>query len=182
MQMSLQKIRGHVFHIFPKNTNTDEIISGKYKYDELDMKKLAIHTFESVYPNFYDEVKRRENPILVASTNFGCGSSREQAPAIIKECGIAAIIASSFSRIFFRNAINIGLPLVEVEGEIANKMRKGDELEIDFERSRIKNIKTGEGYTFLKIPTFLLEILEDGLVSYLREKGGFQLLGAEGVK
>ncbi|MHC1635588.1 MAG: LeuD/DmdB family oxidoreductase small subunit [Candidatus Methanospirareceae archaeon] len=168
-----RKIRGRVFHIFGANVNTDEIISGKYKYDELDMGKLAIHTFESVYPNFYNAVRSYENPILVASTNFGCGSSREQAPAVLKECGIVCIIAPSFGRIFFRNAINIGLPLIECEG-IEEKVRKGDELEVDFKEAKIKNITKGEEYAFLRGPSFLIEIMEKGLVAYLKEKGGFE--------
>jgi len=113
------EIEGVVLKKFPANTNTDEIISGKYKYDELDMEKLAVHTFEAVCEGFYEAAKRCKNPILVAGRNFGCGSSREQAPAVLKACGIACIVAPSFARIFFRNAINIGLPLIEVAEERA---------------------------------------------------------------
>lgn len=172
--MVYKRIKGQVFCIFGANVNTDEIISGKYKYDEMDMKKLAVHTFESVYPNFYEALKNCENPILVASTNFGCGSSREQAPAVLKECGIGCIIASSFGRIFFRNAINIGLPLVECEN-LVEKVKGGDELEVDFETSRIKNITKKEEYTFSAPPPFLQEILDGGLIEYLKKRGGFQV-------
>jgi 3-isopropylmalate/(R)-2-methylmalate dehydratase small subunit len=137
------------------------------------MEKLAVHTFESVYPGFYDAVKGDENPILVASDNFGGGSSREQAPAVLKECGVVCIIATSFARIFFRNAVNIGLPVVEVGKQIVERVKKGDKLEIDFIHSQIKNVSRGDDYSFAALPFFVCQILEGGLVAYLRRKGGF---------
>ncbi|MDF2954511.1 LeuD/DmdB family oxidoreductase small subunit [Candidatus Alkanophaga liquidiphilum] len=170
--MQSARIKGRVFHIFPENTNTDEIISGKYKYDELDLDKLAVHTFESVYPGFYAEIKKFKSPILVAARNFGCGSSREQAPHVLKACGVRCIVATSFARIFFRNAINIGLPLVECD--IAGHVKKGDELEIDMEGGEIKNLTSGEEFAFKKLPPFLMEIFaEGGLIPYLKKRGGF---------
>ena len=169
------EIEGVVLKKFPANTNTDEIISGKYKYDELDMEKLAIHTFEAVCDGFYEAAKRCKNPILVAGRNFGCGSSREQAPAVLKACGIACIVAPSFARIFFRNAINIGLPLVEVAESVVQRIEEGDELLIDFNAARIRNLTRGEEYTARKLPDFLCEILDEGLVEFLRKRKGFPM-------
>ena len=169
------EIEGVVLKKFPANTNTDEIISGKYKYDELDMEKLAVHTFEAVCEGFYEAAKRCRNPILVAGRNFGCGSSREQAPAVLKACGIACIVAPSFARIFFRNAINIGLPLVEVaEESVVQRIEEGDELIIDFNNAKIRNMTRGEEYPVREMPDFMLEILnEGGLVEFLRKRKGF---------
>src|SRR5665647_3832415 len=86
-------IKGEVVRVFPSDTNTDEIISGKYKYDELDLNKLAKHTFESIDSHFYEDCQGLRNPILVAAANFGCGSSREQAPQVLKACGISCILS-----------------------------------------------------------------------------------------
>jgi len=171
------EIEGVVLKKFPANTNTDEIISGKYKYDELDMEKLAVHTFEAVCEGFYEAAKRCKNPILVAGRNFGCGSSREQAPAVLKACGIACIVAPSFARIFFRNAINIGLPLVEVaEESVVQRIEEGDELIIDFNNAKIRNITRDEEYPVREMPDFMLEILnEGGLVEFLRKRKGFPM-------
>ncbi len=170
--MGVERVEGTVLKKFPANTNTDEIISGKYKYDELDMKKLAVHTFESVCEGFYEAARRCENPIIVAYENFGCGSSREQAPAVLKECGIACIIAPSFARIFFRNSINIGLPLVEVSKSVVDRIDEGDRLNIDFVTSKIMNISKKEEYEFkTELPDFLRDILKEGLVEFLRKHG-----------
>ena len=95
--MALKTIKSKVMRIFPPDTNTDEVISGKYKYDELDLKKLAVHAFESIDPTFYSDSQKVKNPILVAANNFGCGSSREQAPQVIKACGVSCIIAESYA-------------------------------------------------------------------------------------
>ena len=132
------KIKGKVVRIFPNDTNTDEIIAGKYKYDELDLDKLARHTFESLDKHFYDDCKRLKDPILVAGTNFGCGSSREQAPQVLKACGISCVIADSFARIFYRNGFNIGLPLVECE-RISSNVTPGEMLNIDFAKGVIRS-------------------------------------------
>ncbi|HIH37233.1 MAG TPA: 3-isopropylmalate dehydratase [Methanocellales archaeon] len=166
-------IKGQVIRIFPKDANTDEIIAGKYKYDELDTKKLASHTFESIDPTFYEDAKKIKNPIIVADSNFGCGSSREQAPLVIKACQVPCIIAESFARIFYRNGFNIGLPLIECSG-VASKVRRGDELEVDFDRGIIRNITKSEEYKFQPIPKFMQDLVDaSGLMPYLNAKGGF---------
>lgn len=171
--MTIKPITGKVLRIFPQDTNTDEVISGKYKYDELDLKKLAVHTFESIDPDFYTDSQRLQNPIIVTASNFGCGSSREQAPHVIKACGVVCIIAESFARIFYRNGFNIGLPLIECPG-ITENVHSGDELRIDFEDGSIEKIITGERYNFNPIPAFMQELLDaGGLLRYLAEKDGY---------
>ncbi|MEM2924830.1 MAG: 3-isopropylmalate dehydratase [Methanocellales archaeon] len=167
------RIKGKVLRVFPRDTNTDEVISGKYKYDELDLKKLAVHAFEAIDPSFYIDAQRMENPILIADKNFGCGSSREQAAQVIKACGITCIIAESFARIFYRNAFNIGLPLVECRG-IALRVKQGDELEIDFDMGIIKNLNRNENYRFKPIPKFMQALLNSGgLIPYLLKQGQY---------
>ncbi len=171
--MAMKPITGKVLRVFPQGTNTDEVISGKYKYDELDLNKLAVHTFESIDPDFYTDSKRAENPIIVAKSNFGCGSSREQAPQVIAACGAVCVIAESFARIFYRNGFNIGLPLIECAG-IAENVHNGDELRIDLENGQIENVTTGEQYDSSPIPEFMQELLDSGgLLRYLKEKGGY---------
>jgi len=171
------KIKGKVIRVFPKDTNTDEIIAGKYKYDELDMKKLAAHAFESIDATFYEDAQKIQKPILIAGSNFGCGSSREQAPLVIKACNISCIIAESFARIFYRNGFNVGLPLIECKG-MASKVRQGDELEVDLSMGIIRNVTKGEEYKFKSIPKFMQKLLDaGGLMPYLRAQGGFSELG-----
>jgi len=171
--MAMKPITGKVLRVFPQDTNTDEVISGKYKYDELDLNKLAVHTFESIDPDFYTDSKRADNPIIVAKSNFGCGSSREQAPQVIAACGAVCVIAESFARIFYRNGFNIGLPLIECAG-IAEKVHNGDELRIDLENGQIENVTTGEQYDSSPIPEFMQELLDSGgLLRYLKENGGY---------
>jgi len=168
-------IKGRVLRIFPRDTNTDEVISGKYKYDELDLKKLAVHAFEAIDPKFYEDAQKMKNAILIADSNFGCGSSREQAPQVIKACGVSCIIGDSFARIFYRNAFNIGLPLIECKG-VVSKVKQGDELEVDFDRGIIRNLTRNEVYEFKQIPKFMQELLSaGGLMPYLVERGGYGL-------
>ncbi len=170
----MESITGKVLRTFPQDTNTDEIISGKYKYDELDLNKLAVHTFESIDPAFYADSKRTKGQIVVAAPNFGCGSSREQAPQVLKACGVSCIVAESFARIFYRNGFNIGLPLIECAG-IAEKTHNGDELQINFEDGIIENRTAGETYNFSPIPAFMQELLDaGGLLGYLEAKGGYE--------
>ncbi len=169
----MDKIKGTVLRVFPKDVNTDEIISGKYKYDELDIKKLAIHAFVAIDPKFCEDAKKVKNPILIASENFGCGSSREQAPLVIKTCDISCIIAESFARIFYRNGFNIGMPLIECR-DISNKVSQGDGLEIDFSAGTIRNLTKNETYKFKPIPEFMQKLLDaGGLMPYLKKSGGF---------
>jgi 3-isopropylmalate/(R)-2-methylmalate dehydratase small subunit len=166
--MTLKNIRSKVLRIYPPDTNTDEVISGKYKYDELDLKKLAVHAFESIDPTFYSDSRKVNAPILVAANNFGCGSSREQAPQVILACGVSCIIAESYARIFYRNGFNIGLPLIECKG-ISRNVKTGDDLEVDFQKNIIINHTTGKQLPFKPIPEFMQQLLEaGGLMPYLK--------------
>lgn len=153
------------------DVSTDAIIPGKYKFDTLDMNKLAKHAMEGIDPDFYEKIE--EGDIIVAGENFGCGSSREQAPLVIKHSGIACVVAESFSRIFYRNAINIGLPIIIAPGapEIVDE---GDELFVDVEEGLIRNEARGEELSGEKLSNFMLEVLKkDGLPNYIKEQGGF---------
>ncbi len=166
------KVKGRVWK-FGDNINTDIIISGKYKFKTLRMDELAKHAMEALDPKFSEKVKPGD--LMVAGKNFGCGSSREHAPRVLKELGISAIIAKSFARIFYRNSINIGLPLVEAP-EAAEKIDEGDEVEIDFEKGLIFNLSKGETYQFKPPPKVFMEILrEGGLVPYLRKHGDYKV-------
>ena len=168
--MTLASIRSTVLRVYPPDTNTDEVISGKYKYDELDLKKLAVHAFESIDPTFYADSQKVVDPILVAANNFGCGSSREQAPQVIMACGVSCIVAESYARIFYRNGFNIGLPLVECPG-IAKAAKPGDELEVDFGKNEVRNLTTGKALAMKPIPEFMQQLLEaGGLMPYLKEQ------------
>lgn len=158
---------------FGDDVNTDLIIAGKYKYDTLDMRELANHAFEAVRPEFSESV--REGDVIVAGENFGCGSSREQAPLILKALGLNAIVAESFARIFYRNAINVGLPALECEG-ISRSVREGDILRIDLDTGRVENVDTGTSFSFKPLPRLILKILnEGGLVPYIKKHGGMKL-------
>ena len=138
--------------------NTDLIIPGPY-LTLRDSKKMTHHVLETVIPNFAEKI--RKNDIIVAGKNFGSGSSREIAPQQLKQIGVGAVVAESFARIFFRNAINIGLPVVECRG-IARSVKEGDMLEINFETGEVKNHSKNESYMGTRLPKFLLEIIEAG--------------------
>ncbi len=156
-------IRGRVWR-FGSNVDTDQIIPAEYLVTA-DEKELAKHSFEKVRPEFAGSVKQGD--VIVADANFGCGSSREHAPRALIGNGIACVVARSFARIFFRNSINIGLPLVECEVEA----KDGDELEIDFGKGEIKNLSTGKTFAFKPMPQFLLSLLESGgLVEYTKQE------------
>jgi len=160
-------IRGRAWK-FGDNIDTDVIIPFKYKARTLDPKELAQHVMEGIDPDFAKKV--RSGDIIVAGKNFGCGSSREQAPLAIKAAGIAAIVAESFARIFFRNAINIGLPVLEVKG-ISAKTDEGDLLEIDLSQGVVKNLTKGIVFKASPLPDMIVEILrEGGLVNYLKKR------------
>ena len=166
--MALKNIKSKVLRVYPPDTNTDEVISGKYKYDELDLKKLAVHAFESIDPTFYADSQKVKDPILIAANNFGCGSSREQAPQVILACGVSCIIAESYARIFYRNGFNIGLPLIECKG-ISKMAKQGDELQVDFGKNEIRNLTTGKTLAMSPIPEFMQQLLEaGGLMPYLK--------------
>ena len=144
------------------NINTDVIFPGRY-LALTENEEIAEHAMEDLDPNFKDKVNCGKE-IVVAGRNFGCGSSREQAALCLKESGVKAVIACSFARIFYRNAINIGLPAIEID---RYRIDEGDELEIDLESSRIINSTKGESINFEQMPGFIMEILEaGGLLNY----------------
>lgn len=157
-------IRGKV-HKFGDNINTDDIISAKYLVTT-DEKELGRHCMENIAPYFLKKVKRGD--IIVAGKNFGCGSSREHAPLAIRGCGISAVIAESFSVIFFRNAINIGLPFIELKD--TSKISSEDLLEIDLDKGIIKNITKKITYKIRPFPGFLKKIIRaKGLLNYIKK-------------
>lgn len=145
-------IKGRVW-VFGNDVDTDVIIPGKY-LRTTDMQVFADHAMEGIDPDFPRKV--RKGDIIVAGDNFGCGSSREQAPLALKHAGVSCVVARYFARIFFRNAINVGLPLVEADVEC----REGDEMEINLPEGTVK--VNGQSYQGNKLPDFLLEILTDG--------------------
>jgi len=157
-------IKGKV-HKFGDDINTDDIISAKYLVST-DARELGSKCMESIKPDFTKNVK--EGDIIVAGKNFGCGSSREHAPLAIKGCGIRAVLAPSFAAIFFRNAINIGLPFLE--STETQKIAEGDELEIDLSTGVIKNLTRKEQYKTAGFPAFLQELVADGgLMNYVKK-------------
>ncbi|MGE5554293.1 MAG: 3-isopropylmalate dehydratase small subunit [Betaproteobacteria bacterium] len=158
-------------HVFGNDVNTDYIISGKYKFKTLDMKELASHVMEDLDPEFASRVKPGD--FIVAGRNFGCGSSREQAPLAILHAGVGAVLAKSFARIFYRNAINTGLPVVECD---TDRIQAGDELEVDLAQGRVTNLTQGVVLPVKPLPPVMLEILADGgLAEHLKRHGGFAL-------
>ncbi|MCK4648781.1 3-isopropylmalate dehydratase small subunit [bacterium] len=164
------KLKGRT-HRFGNDVNTDYIISGRYKFKTLDMKELAKHVMEDLDPDFYKKIKKGD--FIVAGRNFGCGSSREQAPLAIKYAGISAIIAKSFARIFYRNAINVGLPVVECN---TNRIKEGDELEVDLEGGIVYNKSSKKKIKINPLSGFMIKILKDGgLAAHFKKHGTFKL-------
>ncbi|MDD5465494.1 MAG: 3-isopropylmalate dehydratase small subunit [Candidatus Omnitrophica bacterium] len=158
-------IKGKV-HKFSDDINTDDIIAAKYLVSG-DAQELGRHCMETISPDFSQKVSPGD--IIVAGNNFGCGSSREHAPLAIKGCGIAAVIAKSFAAIFFRNAINIGLPFLESTD--VDKINDGDIIEIDLSTGIIKNITQDKNYKTQAFPQFLQQIVESGgLINYIKKK------------
>lgn len=155
-------------HVYGDNIDTDRIIPGKYT-KTLDLSDLAAHVLEDVDPEFSQRVKPGD--ILVAGDNFGAGSSREQAPLAIKAAGVSVVVANTFARIFYRNAINIGLPVVEV-GQ--HRIKDGHEVEVDLDRGLVVDRTAGERYRATKMPEVMVRILNaGGLVNYLRQHGDY---------
>jgi 3-isopropylmalate/(R)-2-methylmalate dehydratase small subunit len=153
--------------VFGNNIDTDVILPGKYLI-LVDPNELGKHALESLDTEFV--TKAKGGVILVGGKNFGCGSSREQAPLALKFSGVKCVIAESFARIFFRNAINIGLPVLECKG-ISDAVKTGDILAVDFEAGKIDNTSSGKKFQVDKLPPFILEILSDGgLIENLRRK------------
>ena len=152
------------------NVNTDYVISGRYKFKIQDPKELAKHIFEDIDPEFAARVKKGD--ILVAGENFGCGSSREQAPQALKHAGFYAVVAKSFARIFYRNAFNIGLLLVECNTDFIDD---GEELEIDIDKGKLKNKGKGLILDIKQLPLVMKKLLEDGgVVEHFKKYGGFK--------
>ena len=163
-------IKGRTFK-FADDISTDLIIPGRYAYLRSNLPELAKHAMEDADPTFVSRVK--EGDFIVGGSNFGLGSSREHAPLVIKMAGVKAILAKSVARIFFRNAINLGLPVLICD---TDKIDSGDGLEIDLAAGMVKDITSGNEITFNKIPGAMLNILnEGGLVPYIHKFGNFKL-------
>ncbi len=155
-------------HRFSDDVNTDYIISGRYKFKTLDMNELGRHVMEDLDPGFYERLEKGD--FLVAGKNFGCGSSREQAPLALKAAGVAAVLAESFARIYFRNSINNGLPALVCD---TSQIADGDQLEINLESGTIRDATTGAETESSPLSGVMLDILtEGGLVEYIKKHGG----------
>ena len=156
---------------FGDDVNTDEIIPAVY-LDTVDPKEMATHCMEGIDPDFVEKITPGD--IMVADKNFGCGSSREHAPIAIKAAGISCVIAKSFGRIFYRNAINMGFPILECE-EAALKITEGDQLEVDLTTSTITNHTKNETYKAQPFPEFMQQIMAaGGLMNYVMARQGEQ--------
>ena len=151
------ELKGKV-HKYGADVNTDVIIPARY-LNVSDPAELAKHCMEDIDPEFVNKVQPGD--IIMATTNFGCGSSREHAPLAIKAAGVSCVIAKSFARIFFRNAINIGLPLLECD-EAVDKTEAGDTLEVDLSQGEIKNPTNGTTFTAKPYPDFMAELISAG--------------------
>ncbi len=159
--------RGKVFK-YGDNVDTDVIIPARY-LNTSDAKELAAHCMEDIDGEFAGKVENGD--IIVADKNFGCGSSREHAPLAIKTAGVSCVIAKTFARIFYRNAINIGLPILECV-EAAEKIQSGDVVEVNFDTGVITNLTRGESYQGQAFPEFMQAIIKaDGLVNYINNQG-----------
>ena len=159
------KTQGHVFK-YPDNVDTDVIIPARY-LNTPNAAELARHCMEDIDTDFVKEVQPGD--VMVAGWNFGCGSSREHAPLVIKTCGTGCVIAKSFARIFYRNAINIGLPIPECEAA-ADAIAAGDEVSVDFDTGAINDITTGKTWQAQPFPPFIQNIIaKGGLLASLKE-------------
>ncbi len=162
------KAKGTVFK-YGDNVDTDVIIPARY-LNIADPAELATHCMEDIDTEFVKNVKKGD--IMVETKNFGCGSSREHAPQVIRDNGVSCVIASSFARIFYRSSINIGLPIMESE-EAANAISNGDEVEVDFDTGVITDRTTGETFQAAAFPPFLQNIIQSGgLLKSLKEREG----------
>lgn len=152
------------------NINTDYVISGRYKFSIQDPKELSRHIFEDIDPEFAARITKGD--ILVAGENFGCGSSREQAPQALKWAGLYAVAARSFARIFYRNAFNIGLMLIECDTSFIDD---GDSLELDLDNGKLKNVSKGLAFDIKPIGSVMKKLLEDGgVIEHFKKYGGFK--------
>lgn len=161
------KLQGKIWK-FGDNVDTDLIIPARF-LNVWDKDELAEKCFSDLRPGFVNAVSPGD--VIVAGENFGCGSSREHAPLALKSAGISGIIAKGFARIFYRNAFNIGLPLLEC-GEAAASLEEGNRVSVDLATGEIVNVETGEQFFARSIPDFMMEVVEaGGLVEYVKEKG-----------
>ncbi len=157
-------------YVYGNNIDTDRIIPGKYT-KTLDLSTLADHVLEDLDPSFSKNVQVGD--IIVAGENFGCGSSREQAPIAIKQSGVSVVIAEDFARIFFRNAINIGLPVLEIG---KHDIQIGAEIKYDLKSGEVHDLTANKKYTAVKLPQIMIDILEEGgLVAYLKKNKTYNL-------
>jgi 3-isopropylmalate/(R)-2-methylmalate dehydratase small subunit len=162
-----EEITGKVWKL-GDDINTDVIFPGKYTYTISDPSEMAKHALEDINPGFAEKVQKDD--IIIAGSNFGCGSSREQAALCLKAAGIGAVVAKSFSRIYFRNAINLGLPIV-ICPQVVHALKSGDQVTINFQRGKI--IHQGEEYTFPPLSEDIAKILDaGGLIPYVQKKLG----------
>ena len=166
------ELSGKVHRFVPDDDiNTDYIISGRYKFKIDNMNELAKHVMEDIDPKFASEVKKGD--VIVAGRNFGCGSSREQAPRALKAAGVSAIVAKSYARIFYRSSFNVGLPLVECD---TDGISDGDMIEIDLDSGEVVDRSTGLKKKATAIPGTMQILLKDGgLIPHLKKHGGFAL-------
>lgn len=166
------KLTGKAHRFVPNDDiNTDYIISGRYKFKIDDMNELAKHVMEDISPDFSRDVKKGD--IIVAGRNFGCGSSREQAPRALKAAGVSAVIAKSYARIFYRSSFNIGLPLLECD---TDWISAGDELTLDLDKGEVVDLRTGKIAKTSPIPKTMQTLLADGgLISHIKKHHGFAL-------
>jgi 3-isopropylmalate/(R)-2-methylmalate dehydratase small subunit len=164
------KIAGRA-HRFGDDINTDYIIASKYKTVSLDPAELTRYLMEDIDPGFAQRIQLGD--IIVAGRNFGCGSSREGAPVVIKSAGIGAVVAQSFARIFFRNAINIGLPVFICD---TSAISTGDDLELDLEAGTGRDLATGAIISAAPLPRAMINVVRDGgLAAHIRKHGTFQV-------
>ena len=160
------KVKGKVIK-FGNNIDTDVILPGKW-LSLIDPEELAKHAMEGLDPSFPQKAKK--GVVVVGGKNFGCGSSREQAPLALKYAGVQCVLAESFARIFFRNSINIGLPIIECKG-ISTAVNNDDEVAVDLEAGKITNLTRNQNLQGIKLPPFIMEILLDGgLIENLRKR------------
>jgi len=168
--MSTQILTAPAF-VYGNDINTDYIISGKYKFKSTDMKAMAVHAMEELDPDYFQKLQDAGGGFLVAGTNFGCGSSREQAPLVLINAGTKAVLAKSFARIFFRNAINTGLPVVVCD---TDRIGAGDELSLDLSAGIVHNNTRGDDLSFAPLPPVMATLLEDGgLAAHIKKHGDF---------
>lgn len=162
----MKAAEGKVFK-FGDNVDTDVIIPARY-LNSSDPKELALHCMEDIDKEFVNKISAGD--IIVAEKNFGCGSSREHAPIAIKAAGVSCVIAETFARIFYRNAINIGLPIIECK-EAALEIKAGDEVEVNFDTGVITDKTTGKSFQGQAFPPFMQKIIDcEGLVNYINQK------------